>query len=268
MNKIFLLLLVVMGFVGVCASEHGHLPPRLHEQLGLYPEMSISSVCDSLGFALSDFETRFQLRLDDPDLDRFTLAEHDVSLDDVYQYFTYLEYGFDDFTTLGEVALIIKVPLNELVKYLRLNPLNDNSGVTIREARAEALDILDIMDNFNENTLEFLSTIILLGMGVVFVALIVTSVIISQSAFFSKKTEIMEKPAVAQTAVGEISTVSADYLREDDIAAVIAVIHKLKMDHVSETKIMLTWKRANVTMWRASGKIEMPTSKYNIMKRR
>ena len=70
------------------------------------------------------------------------------------------------------------------------------------------------------------------------------------------------------TEVGRVSTANPADLNMSNIVAVVAAIHKFKMEKMDEHNILLTYRRANINMWHASGKVDLPTIKYNTMRRR
>jgi Na+-transporting methylmalonyl-CoA/oxaloacetate decarboxylase gamma subunit len=229
--------------------------------------MSIREVADTLNISLSDFKQEFLPLDSDPNVDNRTLRSLNIPLDDVYQYYSTLKYGFNDNARLADVSAILEIPFAKMVGYLNLDPRNKAlRDMTIRDLSRETLDFYILKEKFEGEKYEFSSYLTVMGMSVVFIALIITSLVITQIVSFARKT-VETKPAV-KTIVGKIMTNKIENLQCNAIIAVIAAIHKHRMDTVTEHKIMLTYRRANVNMWHASGKVDLPTIKYNTLRRR
>jgi hypothetical protein len=270
MNKTLLSILLLFCFCAIYAqSDQVDYPPRLHEIYNLDIQMPIKVIADTLGLAVSKIKESLlpTIRIDE-NIDNRNLISLNLSLDDIYQLYLTEKYEYNDFSKIGDVAKIIDVPYSKLATYLNLDPQNQaNRLLTIRDIRRETLDLNDIKQDFDNDKLIHSSYLMVLCMIVIFIALLLTSIIISQLVLISRKTSEAD-PASIISKVGRIITDKSEHLHGNAIVAVIATIEKLKADTVTESRIMMTFRRTQVNMWHASGKVEMTTIKFNAMRMR
>jgi len=104
--------------------------------------------------------------------------------------------------------------------------------------------------------------IVLFGIIAVFVALITIGII---SAWLKN---ILSNKSSITTEVGRISTTNPADMKLNNIAAVIAVVHKFRMEKMDEHSGLISSRSASVNMWRASAKVNMPTVRYNTIRKR
>jgi Na+-transporting methylmalonyl-CoA/oxaloacetate decarboxylase gamma subunit len=127
--------------------------------------------------------------------------------------------------------------------------------------------MVDFNEEFKKNRLVYSSYLMVLGLIVVFIALLMTSVVIWQLGVINRKTS-EAAPTSIISKVGRIITDKSESLQGNAIVAVVATIEKLKADTITESRIMMTFRRTQVNMWHASGKIEMTTIKFNALRMR
>jgi len=274
MKRIIIFILCLTAFAWCLAAERIYCV-RLHHLLGLHEDMTINEVVFTLASQLSekqqidlaDFKEQFHISPEESDAEHNTIAYYEIPIDDIYQYFSLKKYGYTDLSTIGDVCRILKIPFNIMAEKLNLNARDVNhKNVTIRELHREVLDIEDIKIEYNDNRLVFSSTVLLMGMSLVLMALIVIAFVISQIGIFGKVAKVEEKLPSVITSVGKVIAARPKDLSEVNIAAVIAAIHKLKTDTEEQDEVISSWRHVNINMWRASGKAEFPCVKHNLLR--
>jgi len=266
MKRLTIFILCLTAFAWCFAAERIYCE-RLHHQIGLHEDMKINEVVYILQIELSEFKTQFNISPDDQDAEQNTIAYYEIPLDDIYQFYSLKRYGYNDYSTVGEVCRLLKIPFNVMSKPLNLNAQDPNhKNATIREIHHEVLDIEDIKAEYNTNRLVFSSTLLLMGMSLVLIALIVIAFVISQIGFFGKVKKVEEKLPSVITSVGKVIAARPKDLVDHNIAAVIAAIHKLKTDTEEQDEVISSWRHVNINMWRASGKAEFPSVKHNLLR--
>ena len=242
------------------------VPPKLHAEYGLESSMSIQQIANRMDIPLNMFKIYFRLNLRDTRIDDSTLSSQNISIDEVYQYYYMEKYGFNDFSTLIEVSKYLHIPFKSMAKILDIDPQDSkNRSLTVRDLGYETLDMLQYEDEFNDRMLNYNSTLTVLGMCVTFTALILVAFIVSKLILLSdKKTETVK----VSTPIGTISSKDPNILNfEDAVVAIVAAVHKFKSEIAIDHKILLTYRRIDVSMWQASGKIDMPNKNFQPAKK-
>lgn len=243
--------------------------PKLQEKYAINDNMSIQTIAETLNLPVESLKANFQLNLRDPKIDSISLKSHGISIDNVFQFYNIEKHGYNDFTKIDDVCLMLQIPFKKMAEFLEIDPQDNlNRARTIRDLGKETLEIVALEKRFHDQILDFSSTLTVLGMSVVFISLILTSLLISQLVHLGKHKKTESKPVSISTSVGTVSTEKVENLSSDAIVAVIAAIHKLKMETAKENKIILTWRRANISMWQASGKVKMPNNQFSLLKNR
>jgi len=280
MKKMVWLTLFVTCILALSAQQY---TPKLHSLLDLNDDMSISEVAETLDthyrqikFAKSrtsktlsdtlvvDFKNTFALRSLP---DSTAIKDVPLALDDIYQFYCLRAYGYNDFSELGDVCFLLKIPFNVIAPPLNLNSqIPEHKKATIRATYHETLDIEEFKNDYNKNRMVFSSKLLLMSMSLVFIALCIISFVISKIVIFTKVEKVEERLPSVITSVGKVIAAKKSDLSDIQIAAVIAAIHKLKTDTEHEDEIISSWRYVNINMWRASGKANFPSTAYNLLK--
>jgi len=176
------------------------------------------------------------------------------------------KYNFNDFSTLYDVSQILNMPFKSVAEFLNLNAQDaSNRNKSIRDLGLETLDMPSYYERFKSEKHNFISVLTVLGMTVTFSALILIVIIVSRLTLMDRKTQ---KKISTSSPIGTISSVDPGVLNfEDAVVAIIASIHKFKSEIALDHKILLTYRRIDVSMWQASGKLEMPNKHYKSIKK-
>lgn len=269
MKKLIIVLFLVSLSVFLLAQDSNPLSPRLQERFEISENNELQFVSEKINISLDSLKTHFKLNLRDASINRKSLKSLGINVNNVYQFYNLHTFGYDDSYSLESICLLKNIPFKKMSEYLNLDPQDvNNRSRTLRDLGVEALDIEDMEKRFKDERIDFSSTLTVLGMSVVFVSLILTSLLISQLVHLNRKNEKKEsKPTHISSPVGTITTKYPENLSSDAVVAVIAAIHKHKQETDEENRIMLTWRRANISMWHASGKVEMPNSVFKAIKK-
>jgi len=260
------------------------LSPRLHEQIGLSEDMSIRDVAQTLDqhyrqikqtasrthkvlsdTLQTDFKNHFHLG---GIADSTRVKDVPLSLDDIYQFYSLRAYGYNDFSEIGAVCFMLKVPFNVIADSLNLNTrIAEHKKATIRSTYHEVLDIERFKEKYYSERMIFSSKVLLMSMSMALLAFFIISFVVSQLVIFSKVNKVEEKLPSVITSVGKVIAAKKSDLSDIQIAAVIAAIHKLKTDTEEQDEVISSWRYVNISMWRASGKANFPSTAYNLLKR-
>ena len=118
--------------------------------------------------------------------------------------------------------------------------------------------------DYDDNLVPFYTGVVIVGMSIVFVSLMLTGLIISQLKNLGNKPKKKVNKASVKTSAGTV-TGPVDHLSSNAVVAAITAIYLHEMDVEEQNKMLLTWKRAPLSMWKASS--IMPNNEYYQAKR-
>ena len=261
--------LLLICFIFICLNlftEEMVFLKRLQSKFQLNDELTIKEICESLNLEISSFYKEF--KISDEITDRVSIKSQGIVLDDVYQYFIRT-------IKIDDICKSLDMPINQIASRTDKIDFSEKSfkNYTLSDVGLDIDDIETMLKDFEKNKLNFISILVILGISITFVALLITCIVINQLAHLSKiddKSDLIseKKKTDNSIAITQIKKEQSEVLDELSIAAVIATIHRVKMDTVQESKILLTWRRANINMWRATGKTETPSQKFQLLKKR
>lgn len=156
--------------------------------------------------------------------------------------------------TLEQAAGKIKIPVKKLIEITGLDS-GTNINQTLAELDLTEEEILKAENEFRKTRNYYYLGIVIIGMLIVFLSLALVGWVINQLKFlqgFSK-----EKKIAVQTSLGKIIS-TPEHLSRDAIIAVISTVYLHELEAREQNKLLLTWKRSSLSLWRAAGKINMP----------
>ena len=161
-----------------------------------------------------------------------------------------LKLNFSPDTTLQEISTQTNIPVKKIAQYLKLEDQTE-FNVSLHELGATNEDLIKAIAEYHSNTKSFYTGIIFVGMGIVFVSLLLVGFIINLLQHIGEPKK--KKKTVVQTSVGTI-TVPKDHFSSNGI--VVAITAMFLHDADERDKIDLTWKRQTISMWNAAGMVE------------
>ena len=255
--------------------------PKMHEKFNFNINMNIVQIVDSLNvsfrkfnveeISIEDFKSHFGVNFRDPALANQSLRRNEITnIDEIYQLYNLRRFGFNDQNTLNDVSRFLQIPFIKLAEYLDLNAQDPaNRFLTLEDVNIESIDMMELLERFQQEKLLLSSALTILGLLASFMALSVTALAISQLKHLKSKAKISEpKPITITTPIGKITPAAGERISSDAVIAVIASIHRLNSEIEKENKLFMNWRRANISMWHASGKVNMPTQQYYALKNR
>lgn len=178
----------------------------------------------------------------------------------------YSIFGFTELSTLSEVAELKRLPIKKLRQHLGLDPLSrsrDRLSLQALETDPEA--VVEFAREFNADRLSYGFSVTGVGMLVVFSALLLTSIIISQLKRVNHKADAKDQTIVIGHN-GKVISRPKD-MNQNLIAAAITALHLYKHGIEERRRLLLTFRRTPTNQWRASGMLDMP-NRVNLRQRR
>lgn len=158
--------------------------------------------------------------------------------------------NFAPSTTLLEISAQSDIPVKKITQYLKLKDQTE-FNVSMQELGISNEDLKKAFAEYHANTKSFYTGIILVGMGIVFVSLLLVGFIINLLQHIGEPKK--KKKAVVQTSVGKV-TAPKDHISSNGVVAAITAM--FLHDAEERDKIDLTWKRQTISMWKAAGMVE------------
>lgn len=153
--------------------------------------------------------------------------------------------------TLRQYSEKTCIPVRKLIEYLEL-PQGVDIDKTVAELNRTTSNMMEARDRFEKNQSSYHWGIVVVGMGTVFVSLILVALVIGQLRHLDKKKRKIEPQ------IPKYSTAGLDTSEEDDlVAAIVTSLYLYELEVEENNRLMLTWKRAPVSMWKASRLIPM-----------
>ena len=165
--------------------------------------------------------------------------------------------SFNPSWTVHELAVSESVPVKQLAIELELE-FSEIRGRSLSDLSITRQDAEDAIERYYKGEASMVSSIVAVGMIIVFVSLLVVAFLIS----LFKHLHIFNRPRFGRrsrsvnTVVGTITSQSD--MSDQSIAAAIAAIFLHEEEVDSENRLLLTWRRASTSIWRTGG--TMPNS--------
>lgn len=158
------------------------------------------------------------------------------------------EYKFPPETTLYDISTKTSIPVKKICQYLDQADVC-NYNITIKELGISNEDVQKAIAEYHSKTSSFYTGIIFVGMGIVFISLIIIGFIISSLQHFVKTKKKVKVPA-------SVSSVKApkEHISSNGIVAAITAMYL--HDAEEQDKINLTWKRQTFSRWYTAGMVE------------
>lgn len=172
--------------------------------------------------------------------------------------------------TINQLAMSSQIPVKKLAEFLEIN-ISEDGKTKLKELGISNSQIQQAIDKFNEQKVGFSIGIVIVGMSVVFFSLILTGFIIAQIRHITHIDKIKEKKiktarTTVKTSVGKVSGPQPDISTNAVVAAITALqLHIKEVDE--QNKMLLTWRRTRLSMWKSYYKVMMPNREINQVRR-
>jgi hypothetical protein len=177
-----------------------------------------------------------------------------------------VDYGFNELSSLGTVAAKLDIPIKKMKAMLGYNDSMDTSqdNLSLQALNIELETISGLKEDFDEHILSYSGSVTLVGILIVFSALLITSIIISQLVHLNKKKD--EESKITVSSSGKVKSAPKD-LNSNVIVAAITALHMHRMDLEERRKMVLTFRRTPTNQWRASAVLSMPNREMTSVRR-
>lgn len=173
-----------------------------------------------------------------------------------------LQYGFNEISTVSQIATTLNMPIKKLKAMLgNTDPLDQTwDDMSIQALGIDLETMKSTSEEFSHNLLLYGSSVTLVGMLVVFVALVLISIMISQLVHLNRDKK--QARTISLSSDGQVKKAPKD-LSQSVIVAAITVLHMHEMELEERRKMVLTFRRTPLNQWRASGMLSMPNREMN-----
>ena len=158
-------------------------------------------------------------------------------------------YSFARSETVSELVKKTNIPSKKIKEYLNLDRKFPNNK-ELSSAGITKEQIKRIPQHFKKDKTNLIISITLSGMSVVFIRLIIVAFIIAQL----KHIGIIKKKILPVKQCRDLTS--------DGLVAAMLTIFLHEQEAEEANKVILTWKRAPVDMWKAVSKTETPNQNY------
>jgi len=165
--------------------------------------------------------------------------------------------NFSPQTSLIQLSAQTGIPVKKLKNIMNLKSETDNSA-TLQDLKIDENTVEKTIAEFSKQKHSYYSGIVVIGMLIVFVSLITIGFVIKQLQHlhlwekWKKKRQFTSKREItAETEMGG-----------DAIVAAITAIYFHEREVEQQNRLLLTWKRTPVNMWKAISRAEKPNELY------
>ncbi|MCB5266855.1 MAG: OadG family protein [Candidatus Cloacimonetes bacterium] len=173
-----------------------------------------------------------------------------------------VEYGYNELSTVSEISASLSMPMKKLKAMLGNNDPLDKSwdNRSIQALNISPQRIKDIHDEFTQDALIYGASVTLVGMLVVFSALLLTSIVIRQLVHLNRAEQ--STPVIKLGSEGKLKAAPKNLSRNVIVAAITALhIHQQEIE--DKRRMVLTFRRTPTNQWRASAVLSMPNRELN-----
>ncbi|MCK9333976.1 MAG: OadG family protein [Candidatus Cloacimonetes bacterium] len=173
-----------------------------------------------------------------------------------------VEYGYNELSTVSEISASLSMPMKKLKAMLgNKDPLDKSwDNRSIQALNISPQRIKDIHDEFTQDALIYGASVTLVGMLVVFSALLLTSIVIRQLVHLNRAEQ--STPVIKLGSEGKLKAAPKNLSRNVIVAAITALhIHQQEIE--DKRRMVLTFRRTPTNQWRASAVLSMPNRELN-----
>lgn len=190
-------------------------------------------------------------------LDKMSLRRLDITPFRALLAKQYSIYGFTELSTIGELAAQKQLPVKKVRQFAGIaNSDKSFDNYSLQALNRTPEELVTFEEDFNANKMSFGLTILGFGVLIVFSALALTALVISQLKRLNPRPKDTDGTLVL-TSSGKVKIRPVD-MNADVIAAAITALHLYKHDIEERRRLLLTFRRAGSDQWRGSVMLNMP----------
>lgn len=240
---------------------------EIASEFGFRDSNTLQDVAQKLKISnIKDWKQALNLESENLALDAMTLRKLGITPYRAFLAKQSVLYGYNERSTLSEVSATLNMPIQKLKLMLGYDdPLNKYPDRMSLQALEIDLDtIREISIDFNDNITGYAGSVMMVGMLVVFSALILISLIIGQLVHINKKKK--SPKTITLNPAGKVKA-APKTISSNVIVAAITALHLHKMDLEERRKMVLTFRRTPTNQWKASAVLAMPNREMNSLRR-
>ena len=234
------------------------LSRQIQEEFDFRETDTLADVAAALGITdIPRWKKYLGLEPHNPSLDKRTLRSLGIPPYHAFLGKQYCLHGFTEQSTLTQLASEKSVPIKKLRQLLNIPTLDRSKDTYSLQALNVPLGRLDnVITGFKDRELPYGVSITIVGMLIVFLALLITSLIIGQLIHLNRKPRKQAEKLIIDHS-GKLVSASKD-VSNNTIAAAITALFLYKQKIEDRRRLLLTFHRAPTNQWRASGVLDMP----------
>lgn len=190
-------------------------------------------------------------------LDKRTLRSLGIPPYHAYLGKQFILHGFTEQSTLAEIANRASLPIKKVRQELGIPTLDRGRDAYSLQALGVSVARMDsLIAGFDRHRIPYGVSITGVGMLIVFLALLITSIVIGQLIHLNRKPRKQAEKLVINHS-GKLVSASKD-INHNTIAAAITALFLYKQQIEERRRLLLTFTRTPTNQWRASGVLDMP----------
>ncbi|MDY6915239.1 MAG: OadG family transporter subunit [Candidatus Cloacimonadota bacterium] len=169
------------------------------------------------------------------------------------------DFSFNKEMTIENFSVENGIPTKKVKEYLEI-PQNTDIQSKLSDLQINKEQAEKVVKQFKREKNSFMLVVTLVGMFIVFSSLIITGIIINQLTHFQgekKKTNKKKSHRKSKS----VST-QKDEPSSNAIVAAITTVYLHELEVEEQNNLLLTWQRANVSMWKAVNKVNVPNRNF------
>lgn len=175
-------------------------------------------------------------------------------------------YKYNEMSTISEIAFKFSIPVKKFKALLgNHDPLDTSWDNTSLQALGISLDTVQaVKQEFEGDILSYGGSVLIVGVLVVFLALILTSIVISQLVHLNRKSS--KENTIKVSGSGQVKSAPKN-ISSNVIVAAVTALHMHQMDIEERRRMVLTFRRTPTNQWRASAVLSMPNREMTSVRR-
>ncbi|MCB5229948.1 MAG: OadG family protein [Candidatus Cloacimonetes bacterium] len=234
---------------------------EVREQYGFSDKDKLEEVAELLEIENVDrWKSYLKLEAANKALDKISLRDLGITPYQTLLAKQYSIHRFTELSTMAEVAALYSIPIKSMRSLLGFDPLDEGKdNFSLQALEISTTDVVAMTTQFEAKTIPYGWSVTGAGMLIVFSALLIVSLIISQL----KRVNIKPKKEEVHMVLNQKGKlVTRHNIDPNAVAAVIAVLHLYQTGIREHRKQLLTIKRTPTNQWRASQVMNMPNREH------
>jgi len=218
----------------------------------------LADVATALGITdMANWKGYLGLEPQNTALDKRTLRSLGIPPYHAYLGKQFILHGFTEQSTLAEIANRASLPIKKVRQELGIPTLDRGRDAYSLQALGVSVARMDsLIAGFDRHRIPYGVSITGVGMLIVFLALLITSIVIGQLIHLNRKPRKQAEKLVINHS-GKLVSASKD-INHNTIAAAITALFLYKQQIEERRRLLLTFTRTPTNQWRASGVLDMP----------